>query len=123
MPQRQAFKCHEEELTGEEPAEKQPEQRNGSGPPSCVLHSLTKGHSRDSQGDTCEIGNAAEERVSVTFSSCEGDLKAILSLLRERAESSSHRPSVPGVGCSARHNKPCYEQDRRSGSGEKSGVL
>lgn len=32
-----------------------------------------------------EIGNGAKERVTVTVLSCEGDLEAILSLLRERS--------------------------------------
>ena len=123
MQYRQTLKYHEEELAGAELVEKQPEWQNGTGPPSYVLHSLTKGHSQASHGSTCEIGNGAKERVSVTFSSCEGDLKAIVSLLRERSESNSHHPSVPGVGRSAQQSKLCYEEDRRFGSGEKSGVF
>lgn len=70
-----------------------------------------------------EIGNGAKERVTVIFLSCEGDLKAIFSLLRERSQSNAHLHSVPSVGCSAQQSKLCEEEKMRFGSGEKSGVL
>lgn len=40
------------------------------------------------------MGNGAKERVAVIYVSCEGDLKAVPSLLRERSESNAHLPSV-----------------------------